>query len=58
MGRLVNIDHGETYQKSDGYMTAWFMYWLKNDLQASGVFFGKDPEILTNLNWQDVEINK
>ncbi|WP_195429389.1 alpha/beta hydrolase [Clostridium sp. D46t1_190503_E9] len=58
MGRLVNVDHGATYQKADGYMTAWFMYWLKDDLQAGGVFFGEDSEILTNANWQDVKINK
>lgn len=58
MARLVNIDHGETYQKSDGYMTAWFMYWLKDDMQARSVFFGDDAEILTNTNWQDVKINE
>ncbi|MCR1952313.1 alpha/beta hydrolase [Clostridium sp. DSM 100503] len=58
MGRLVNVDHGATYQKADGYMTAWFMYWLKDDLQAGGVFFEEDSEILTNANWQDVKINK
>lgn len=58
MGRLVNIDHGETYKKADGYMTAWFMYWLKDDLQAGNVFFGNNAEILTNANWQDVKINK
>ena len=39
-------------------MTAWFMYWLKDDLQAGSVFFGDDAEILTNTNWQDVKINK
>ena len=58
MGRLVNVDHGETYKKADGYMTAWFMYWLKADLQAGDVFWGNDAEILTNINWQDVKINK
>lgn len=58
MARLVNIDHGETYQKLDGYMTAWFMYWLKDDMQARSVFFGDDAEILTNTNWQDVKINE
>lgn len=58
MGRLANIDHGETFIKADGYMTAWFMYWLKNDLQAGSVFFDDDAEILTNTNWQDVKINK
>lgn len=58
MGRLIKIDHGETYQKADGYMTAWFMYWLKGDKQAGNVFFGDNAEILTNANWQDVKINK
>lgn len=58
MGRLVNRDHGETNQKSDGYMTAWFMYWLKDDLQARSVFFGDNAEIITNTNWQDVKINE
>lgn len=57
MARLVDIDHGETYQKADGYMIAWFMYWLKDDLQARSVFFGDNAEILTNTNWQDVKIN-
>lgn len=58
MGRLTNIDHGETYQKADGYMTAWFMYWLQNDEEAKKVFFGEDAEILTNKNWQDVAKTK
>ena len=58
MGRLVNKDHGETLQKADGYMTAWFMYWLKGDKQAGNAFLGDNAEILTNANWQDVKINK
>lgn len=58
MERLVNIDHGETYQKADGYMTAWFMYWLKDDLQASDVFYGDNSELIKNINWQDFKISK
>lgn len=58
MGRLMDIDHGQTYQKADGYMTAWFMYWLKDDLQAGSIFFDDNAEILVNSNWQDVKINK
>lgn len=38
----------------DGYMTAWFMYWLQNDAYAGEAFLGEDAEILTNPNWQDV----
>ena len=57
MGRLVNVDHGETPKKADGYMTAWFMCLLKDDLQAGNIFFDDNAEILTNTNWQDVKIN-
>ncbi|MCD7948651.1 MAG: alpha/beta hydrolase [Erysipelotrichaceae bacterium] len=55
MGRLVDIDHGDTYKKADSYMTAWFLYWLKNDKEASNIFFGDNAEILNNENWQDIK---
>lgn len=55
MGRLKDIDHGETYKKADSYMTAWFRYWLMNDEEAKDVFFGENAEITANANWQDVQ---
>lgn len=55
--RKKNVDHGDSHLQTDGYMTAWFMYWLKNDEEAKKVFFGDDAEILTNKNWQDVNKN-
>lgn len=58
LARRNDADHGEMLYFADGYVTAWFMYWLKEDLQAGDVFFGTDPEILTNSNWQDVRINE
>ena len=55
MARQVDKDHGDMLRSADAYMTAWFMYWLKGDLQASQIFFGEDAEILENANWEDVK---
>lgn len=55
--RRVNSDHGDMLANADGYMTAWFMYHLKDDEEAGKVFVGEDAEILNNANWQDVEKN-
>lgn len=57
MARQVDKDHGDMLRSADAYMTAWFMYWLKDDLQASNVFLGDDAEILKNTNWKDVKTN-
>ena len=57
IARKKNVDHGDSHLQTDGYMTAWFMYWLKNDTEAKKVFFGDNAEILTNKNWQDVNKN-
>lgn len=57
MARRVNTDHSDMLTHGDGYMTAWFMYWLKGDIEAGNVLFGDNAEILTNANWQDVVKN-
>ncbi|MDE6189618.1 MAG: alpha/beta hydrolase [Clostridia bacterium] len=57
MARVVDAEHGDVLPRADGYMTAWFMYWLQNDTEAGGIFFGENAEILNNANWQDVEKN-
>ena len=44
-------------RSADGYMTAWFMYYLKGDTEAGKAFFGENAEILSNENWQDIKIN-
>lgn len=51
-------DHGEMLYYGDGYVTAWFMYWLQDDAVAGEVFFGENAEIASNTNWQDVQKNK
>lgn len=53
MSRRKNVDHGDMLYYGDGYMTAWFMWLLKGDEEASRAFIGDDAEILNNKNWQD-----
>ena len=57
MARRSHADHGDMLAIADSYMTAWFLYWLKGDVQAQSVFFGENAEILNNGNWQDVTCN-
>lgn len=57
MARRKNKDHGDMLRYADGYMTAWFMYWLQGDEEAGKAFFGENAEIQTNANWQDVTVN-
>ncbi len=57
IARKKNVDHGDSHLQFDGYMTAWFMYWLQNDKEAEKVFSGDNAEILNNKNWQDIKKN-
>lgn len=36
-----------------GYLTAWFMYTLRDDVTASQAFLGDPPEIHTNRRWRN-----
>lgn len=58
IARLTGRDHGDIPYSADGYMTAWFMYWLKGDTEAGSAFFGENAEILSNSNWQDMKLNE
>ena len=55
--RRTGADHAEMLPWPDGYMTAWFMYWLQGDEAAGQAFFGPDAEIVHNPLWQDIEKN-
>ena len=57
IARKTGVDHGDSHLQCDGYMTAWFMYWLQDDAEAGNAFFGEDAELLSNSNWQDVKVN-
>lgn len=55
--RAVGAEHEQMLMRSDGYMTAWMLFQLTGDEEAGTVFFGENPEILHNANWQDIEKN-
>ncbi len=57
MAREVDKDHGDMLRSADAYMTAWFMYWLQDDMEAGDIFTGTEAEILHNSNYQDVRDN-
>lgn len=56
IARKKNTDHGDSYKQFDGYMTAWFMYYLQNDNKA-GTAFTKTGELSANNLYQDVQSN-
>lgn len=56
IARKINTDHGDSYKQFDGYMTAWFRYYLQNDKEA-GTAFTKTGELSTNNLYQDVQTN-
>ena len=53
MALRTDTDHGQMLYSGDGYVTAWFLYWLRGDQEAGGAFFGGDAELLTNPLWRD-----
>jgi len=55
--RRTGADHAEMLPWPDGYMTAWFCYWLQGDEAAGRAFLGPDAEIAQNPLWQDLEKN-
>ncbi len=57
IARKTGVDHGDSHLQCDGYMTAWFMYWLQDDAEAGKAFFGESAELPVNPNWQDVRVN-
>lgn len=57
LARRNDADHGEMLYYGDGYVTAWFMYYLCGDAEAGGAFFGEGAEITVNTYWQDVLVN-
>lgn len=56
IARKKNTDHGDSYKQFDGYMTAWFMYYLQNNEEAGSVF-KTDGELFNNSLYQDVKSN-
>lgn len=57
MMRRIGAEHGQMLYSADGYVTAWFMWQLQGDEEASRAFNGDNPEILNNKLYQDQKIN-
>ena len=57
MARRAGTGHGEMLYSADGYVTAWFMWLLKNDSQAKKAFIGDRPELSENVLYQDKRID-
>lgn len=57
MARRKNADHQDILEQSKGYMTAWFLYTLKDDKEAEKIFKGDNSELFRNIeNWQDIRV--
>lgn len=54
--RRNDADHGDVLKKTDGYMSARFLSWLRKDEEAGRIFSGSHPEILKNPYWQDIQL--
>lgn len=57
MMRRIGMEHGGMLYTADGYVTAWFMYHLKEDKEAGKAFLGENPEILENDLYCDQRID-
>ena len=58
LARRNDCDHGEMLYYADGYVTAWFMYYLNGDIEAGKAFFGENAEINSNSLYQDVQVHQ
>lgn len=57
MARRIGAEHGQMLYSADGYVTAWFMWKLQGDEEASKAFVGSEAEILNNKLYQDQQID-
>ena len=57
MMRRIGAEHGQMLYSADGYVTAWFMWQLQGDEEASKAFNGENPEMMQNELYQDQEID-
>ncbi len=50
-----NTKRDKMIYSADGYVTAWFMYYLKDDVDASKAFMGDNAEVINNKLYKDIE---
>lgn len=58
MMRRKDTDHGGMLYSTDGYVTAWLMWQLQDDIYASHAFLDDNAEIYHNNLYQDVQMNE
>ena len=56
MALRSDADHGKMLYYGDGYVTAWFLYWLCGQKEAEKVFAGENPELIHNRFYQQQHI--
>ena len=52
MARRTGEEYGEMLYSADGYVTAWFMYYLQGDMSAAAMI----DEITSNELYQDLKV--
>ena len=52
-----NANHPQMLYSADGYVTAWFMWQLQGDEEASKAFVGENAELLSNSLYQNQKIS-
>ena len=57
MMRRIGAEHGQMLYSADGYVTAWLMWQLQGDEEASKAFVGDNAEINSNKLYQDIQIS-
>lgn len=57
MARRKDTPHNEVLYSADGYVTAWFLWHLQDDQEASGLFAGESPDLLRNSLYQDQRLD-
>jgi len=50
------MDHGKMLYYGDGYVTAWFMWRLRDDEEAARAFVGDSPELMDNRLYREQSI--
>lgn len=60
MARRIEAEHGQMLYFADGYVTAWFMYYLQDKKEAGNFFIGDQLELMNNPLYinQHIHINK
>ncbi len=56
MALRSDADHGKMLYYGDGYVTAWFLYWLCGQKEAEKVFASENPELIHNRFYQQQHI--